>query len=193
MKIVIVFHSVCGNNYVLAKEFQLNFAALGHEVMLRRVADPDLPQLQTRFAAAGNMASHINSIPTALPEELPHADMVVLGSPNYFGCMSAEMKAFLDSTGIFYLKQPLKGRKLITFCSSSTAAGGGTFCLESMIHYGQHMGMLHVTVPVNLQMLSSEISAYGVCHVSGANGDQRPKPELLAAIKHIAEYSANLP
>ena len=89
MKAVVVFHSVCGNDYLLAKMFEKAFFSAGADVRLRRVKDDDLQNWQGMFPSAARYADEILSAPVASIEDLTDADIVVLGCPTYFGAVSA--------------------------------------------------------------------------------------------------------
>ncbi len=187
MKSVIVFHSVCGNNLRLADFFRHGLEKVGYEARMLRVGDDDFSVWQERFPAVREFAAELNALPVAVAEDLLEADVVVLGSPTYYGNVSSEMKIFLDSTGRYYREQPLLGKRLMCFASSSSNGGGGGFTLDALWRFGQHMGMVGVPVPLTLQMMSPEMSAYGVNHISGALGDVRPAAELGKAIGAWAE------
>ncbi len=188
MNVVVVFHSVTGNGFILANAFSEAFKNRGDQVKLLRVADADIEIWQKKFAPAQEFAEAIMTIPTATAEDLCAADLIILGSPNYFGNVSAEFKTFLDSSAIYYLQQPLKGKKVGAFCTSSTFSGGGDFCLSAIGRFAQHCGMSVLSVPLALQMRSQMLTAYGVNHVVGAFGDIRPDATLLALIPELAEF-----
>ncbi|MCI7643068.1 MAG: NAD(P)H-dependent oxidoreductase [Lentisphaeria bacterium] len=182
MKALIVFHSVCGNNFQIAKYFQTALTDSGFDAQIRSIADADRAVWQERFSCAAEFAKTINSIPEARVDELPDYDLIILGSPNYFGNVSAEMKRFMDDTAKFYVQQPLQNKYAAFFCSSSSNGGGGVYCLEAMCRFAQHTGMIPLPLPLKIQQLSSETSAYGFTHISGLQGARRPDENLRSAI-----------
>ena len=194
MKVAIVFHSVCGNDYVIATLFQKHLTTQQHEVRLLRVADTDVQQWQTIFPAAQEYADKMEMLPCATADDLVDADLILLGSPTYFGNMSGEMKTFLDSTACYYTRHPLKGKRAAFFTSASTVGGGGHFCLDALNRFAQHMGISPIPVPLPIQMKSSAMSAYGICHVAGATGEIRPDEQLDMAIgEYCAYWAASVP
>ncbi len=99
MQIAIILHSVCGNTYLLAKTFAAAFSERGHTVLLRRVADTDWTLKPDTSEAATTELTAMRTLPEADPQDLLCADVILMGSPVYFGNVSAEMKAFMDATG----------------------------------------------------------------------------------------------
>lgn len=187
MQVAIVFHSVCGNTWMMAQAAAEALQQQGHTVLLRRVADPDAVQWQNIFAAAKDYAAEINAIPLAQPDELLSCDVLFLGSPTYFGNVSAEMKRFMDSTSIFWVSAALAGTRLGVFSSCSSAVGGAESCLKAMIAYGQHMGMIPISVPANLHPDYS-YSAYGITQCSGPESLVRPDISVLDGMRTYARY-----
>ncbi|MEG1979246.1 MAG: flavodoxin family protein [Victivallaceae bacterium] len=182
MKALIIFHSVCGNNFQTAQYFRQALTEAGVSAQIRTVADADRALWQQRFPCAAEFAPAINTLPEANVDELLDNDLIILGSPNYFGNVSAEMKRFMDDTAKFYVQQPLRNKYAAFFCSSSSNGGGGVYCLEAMCRFAQHVGMIPLPLPLEIQQLSPETSAYGFTHVSGLQGDQRPDERMHCAI-----------
>jgi multimeric flavodoxin WrbA len=52
--------------------------------------------------------------------KIQKADLIILGTPNYFDNVPGIMKDFIDRTNLFYKTDKLKGKKLITI-----VVGGG--------------------------------------------------------------------
>jgi NAD(P)H dehydrogenase (quinone) len=187
MKVAIIFHSVCGNTFLLANRFKEAFRNLNCEVNLYRAADDDLEKWSQIFPTAQQIYKELIQIPIIQPEIFEQNDLIVLGSPTYFGNVSAEMKAVMDSTSIYWMNAGLAGRKLAVFTSCSSSLGGADLCLKSMITFGQHMGMIHIPLPSNL-ILNKEVNAYGIVHFSGALADSRPDAELNKVIESYSKY-----
>lgn len=73
LKVLVVYHSRSGHTEILAKWITEAISQEGIDVICRRVED-------------------------TTPDEMLNVDGVVLGSPTYYGLMSAEMKKFLDDS-----------------------------------------------------------------------------------------------
>ena len=165
MKVRIVFHSVCGNTYLMARAFERVLTDCGSEVLLRRVADtdwvekPDVPQNVRHILA------EMRALPEAKPEDLLQADLVLMGSPVYFGNVSAELKAFIDSTGSLWFQGKMTGRKFAAFVSAGNAEGGGDLALQALHTYATYMGMLTVPLPIRLSS-GKNTNAFGIIQYS---------------------------
>lgn len=65
--------------------------------------------------------------PIITPNELAEADGFVFGFPTRFGMMSAQFKAFFDSTGGLWRTQQLAGKPAgIFYCTGSQGGGQET-------------------------------------------------------------------
>ncbi|MCY6484099.1 flavodoxin family protein [Clostridium aestuarii] len=172
MKVTVVFHSVCGNTYLMAKEIYKNFLRKGIDAGIYRVKDDDLKELSHNYPIINEYLDEILQIPIIDLETILESDYIFLGSPTYFGNVSAEMKAFMDSFSPLWSDGKLFGKKLVAFTSCGDPQGGGQVCLRSINTFAQHMGMLPIPIPANLSSKKS-YPAYGMMHCSGDMGDNR--------------------
>ncbi len=91
-------------------------------------------------------------------ERLPDYDGFLVGTPNYFGGMSAKLKKFFDESVKFFNK--LDGKAGAAFCSTGMIGGGGETAilavLEAMLIHGMvvqgntgagHYGVLSIGKP----------------------------------------------
>ncbi len=150
MKAVIVFHSVGGNTYLTAKAFESALANAGHQVALFRVEDADWVEKPDIAEDARRVLARMRALPVAKPADLLDKDMIIMGSPVYFGNVSAELKAFMDSTGGLWFQGKLTGRKFAAFVSAGNTEGGGDLALQVMHTYAKYMGMLAMPLPVTV-------------------------------------------
>lgn len=186
MKVSVIFHSVCGNTYTMARAFSKVISENGIDVTLARVEDSDLEELAGTFPIISEKVDEIKTIKIATPQDLLEADLVIIGSPTYFGSMSGEMKLFLDSTAPYWPDAKLAGKRIAAFTTASTAEGGGHLCLNSIITFGMHMGMLPQIVPANL-LPGIDIPAYGLISYTGPMADKRPGENEFSAIQAFSE------
>ena len=64
----------------------------------------------------------VRKVAEATPDDLYHADAVILGSPVYYGTMAAELKKLIDDSIKYHRK--LDGKVGAAFCSSGAEHGG---------------------------------------------------------------------
>ncbi len=187
MKAAVIFHSVCANTYLMAKKYAKFLEANNIETILRRVEDDDLEDLAATFPTIDEYKDEIKSIEVAVPNDLLNNDLIFLGSPTYFGNVSAEMKCYMDQAADFWPDALLAGKRLGAFTTVGNSEGGGHICLQAINTFGQHMGMVPIPVPSNL-VPGTYYPGYGLIHYTGDLADQRPKDSLDIAIKAYVDY-----
>jgi multimeric flavodoxin WrbA len=82
------------------------------------------------------------------PDELLAYDGFILGSPTYFGGVSAPFKSFMDATGRLWRTQQLKGKLAAGFTVSSLPAGDKQSTLFAMFIFSMQHGMLWLGNPI---------------------------------------------
>jgi len=165
MKAVIVFHSVCGNDYLVAKAFYQALQTLGVDADLLRVVDLSWVEKPDLSVKAKEVVQAMRLLPEASAQALVEADLIIMGSPTYFGNVSAQMKAFMDSTGGLWVQARLAGKKFAAFTSAGNPEGGGDLCLQVLHTYAKYMGMLSVPLPVKT-LPGENLPALGVIQYS---------------------------
>ena len=105
-KILILYHSKSGNTKKMAE-------VVGEGV------------------EAEGVKKEIKAVSEAKVDDLPGYDGVIVGSPNYFGTMSAEIKAFFDESVKYFKK--LQGKVGGAFTSTGMIGGGGETTLIDII------------------------------------------------------------
>lgn len=185
-KVAVVFHSVCGNTMLMAKQYEQAFLDEGHPVALFRVKDDNYNELCMQFPSSREIRKEMETIPVISDaSDLVDYKVIVMGSPVYYGNVSAAMKAFMDSFSVFYKNSVFYGKYFLAFAAGENMGGGVTNGLMAMITFALHQGMVPIPVPPRTGMMP----AYGCVHYSGANADKRPTMEVDTAIrKHV--YSA---
>ena len=181
MKILVLFHTITGNNFLIARQFEAAAQECGHEVLLKRIEDPTINELRDIYEIINEYYEAILNVKPVTKEDLLDQDVIVIGSPTYYGNCSGRVKCFFDSLVDFWSNNTLYKKKLMTFTTVGDINGGGEMCLKSLITLGQHMGMQFV--PVSPSMTTLGISSYGVKHFVGEFADKRPEPTLQASRK----------
>lgn len=191
MKIAVVFHSVCANTYQMAREYRDAFKKLGAEVLFCRLHDPNYAVTADAFPASREYKNEILSVEELhSPAQVLDCDALFLGSPTYFGNVSAPVKVFMDSFVDYWVEARLAGKFFGGFASAGTPQGGGDICLQALCHFAMHMGMCLISVPSTVT--GTVQPAYGVCHWSGDNSDQRLAPEEREAIRSYCAFAWGL-
>ena len=170
----------------MAKAFYEGLKTKSQNVFLYRVADPDwTKQENTPPAAEENLKNMIN-LPIATPEAMLESDLIVMGSPTYFGNVSAEMKAYMDSVAKYGIKAELAVKKLVAFTSVGNPQGGGDLCLQAIQTFGMYMGMLCMPVPTTL-IPNENIHPFGIIHYSYSKHGEKLDKKTQTAIEKFSE------
>ncbi|BDC35361.1 MAG: flavodoxin family protein [Candidatus Methanoliparum thermophilum] len=106
VRVLIVYHSKTGNTEKMAKAIAEGVNLSGAEAILKRVEDASI-------------------------DDLDDIDGLILGSPTYFGTMSAEMKRFIDQS--VKKRKKLENKIGAAFSSSNFVNGGNETTIISLI------------------------------------------------------------
>ncbi|KAH9621112.1 hypothetical protein KSS87_004687 [Heliosperma pusillum] len=122
LKLLIVFYSMYGHVEHLARRMKKGVDSVdGVEAVLYRV-----PETLSNDVLSQMMAPEKDdSIPViSSPADLVSGSGFLFGFPTRYGSMSAQMKAFFDSTGPLWKDQSLAGKPAGFFVSTGTQGGG---------------------------------------------------------------------
>ena len=181
MKVLIVYYSMYGHVYELARAVEEGAKAIaGTEVLLRKVQEFDaVLQATASNERVVKERERQKDVPVVTLDDLRVADAIIFGSPTRYGNMAAQMKQLFDSTAQLWLKGELEGKPAGAFTSTSTTHGGQETTLITMMVPILHLGMIYVGVPYSVQeLLHTEGrggTPYGPSTIAGPMND-RPVP-----------------
>lgn len=186
IKIAVVFHSVCGNTCQMAEQLTAALEQGGADALLYRLPDPGYAATADAFPASREYKEAITSVRLLeSPGELLGCDGLLMGSPTYFGNVSAPVKTFMDSFVDYWTGAPFRGKTFGSFATSGTAQGGSEKCLDALNTFAMHIGMTLVSVPA---AEGAPQPAYGLSHYSGDLSDIRLTGDETVAIKAYARH-----
>lgn len=186
-KAAIVVHSVMGNTYQLAKCYAQYLKENGVEADLFRVKDDSFEEVSLIYEQGKEYREEILSLPIAsCGADMTGYDALFLGSPTYYGCVSAQMKAFMDSFMDIWVEAKMAGRYFGCFSTCGDTFGGAELCMQVMNTFAQHMGMILLSVPCNVSQ--SPQPAYGIMHVAGGNSEIRMTDSVKHAIHGYLDF-----
>lgn len=152
-KILIVYYSMYGNNFLMAQAVARGIEAAAGEAMLRTVQEL-LPQKLINSDERIKKAKEIQqAVPVAKIEDLENIDGIIVGSPTRFGNMCAQLRNFFDQTGSVWMKGSLIGKPAGVFCCTASMHGGQETTLISMMFTLLHHGAIIVGVPYSVKEL----------------------------------------
>ncbi|MFY2509337.1 NAD(P)H:quinone oxidoreductase [Vibrio pectenicida] len=168
--LVVLYYSRHGSTRSLARHIARGVESIPNcEAWIRTVED---------IEAKENTQDPIITI-----EELKSCDGLAMGSPVWFGNMSAALKHFWDQTSSVWVSGDLIDKPACVFSSSSTLHGGQETTLQTMMLPLLHHGMLIMGIPYSepkLHTTQSGGTPYGATSVSH-NGSDLTKDEIELA------------
>ena len=186
----IIIHSISGNIYIIASYLKEKLRERNVDARLYRVDDPDLHIWANQKDSVNQYYEDIPELSVASEETLLKADMIILGSPSRFGNMTAEMKAFLDSTFEMSEDRALEGRLFGCFTSCCHSICEGSHALDSMLYWAQNMSLIHIPYGVRPELELSNQPVAGIVHLEGKENLIRPSEQLGAVIEAYADTVA---
>jgi NAD(P)H dehydrogenase (quinone) len=198
MKILVVYYSLYGHTFQLAKAVNEGVESVkGAEVLFRRVEEFEVVLKKTEGDAyLSQVREQQREIPVCTLDDLREADGVILGSPTRYGNMTAQMKQLIDSTGTLWLKGEMEGKPAGVFTSTASTHGGQETTLLTMMIPLLHLGMLIVGVPYSVEgMLHTQArggTPYGASVIAGPQGELQPTPEDLNIARALGRRVAEV-
>ncbi|HEY9161896.1 MAG TPA: NAD(P)H:quinone oxidoreductase [Desulfomonilia bacterium] len=195
MKVLVVFYSMYGHIYKMAKAVAEGANEVdGAEVKLRRVPETLSDEILKKMHAieTGKMFA---DVPVCSMDELAGADAIIFGTPTRFGNMCAQMRQFLDATGGLWAKRSLVGKVGSVFTSSGTQHGGQESTILSFHTTLLHHGMIIVGLPYSFdgQSRTDEVagcSPYGASTIAGPSGERSPSTNELDGARYQGRHVA---
>ncbi len=196
-KIGIVYYSMYGATYELARAIAEGAGKAGGEVHLRRVPDPLLPDEVKASDGVREAIEAQEEVAVADVDELPEFDGIIFGSPTRYGSATSQLQAFLDTTGPHWASGALVGKAAGFFTGASTMHGGHESTILTMSTFAFHQGMnivpLGYGVAAEVGSTHSGGSPYGPTQLG--NGEGLTEDERQIAIvygEHFARTAAKL-
>lgn len=199
-KVTIVFHSLYGHVFTLAKAIEEGAKSAGAEVRLRRVKELLGDDILAKMHAT-EAVKQFADVPIASNDDLTWADAIFLGSGTRYGSATASMRAFLDATGQLWATGALIGKIGSAFCSTATQHGGQETTLTNLHNFMFHQGLLIAGCPYAAQELMNmkEITGgtpYGASTLASTDGSRQVSENEKAIArfqgKFVAEKAAKL-
>lgn len=175
MKILVVYYSMYGNTFELAKTVAAGAKSIeGAEVYLKQVQDLLPKELIEGNSSVKEAKERQKDIPIATVAELADYDAIIWGTPTRYGNMCAQMKNYIDQTSSLWLGGKLENKVTGVFVSTASLHGGQETTILSFLPTLIHMGMIIVGVPYSVpELLATQSggSPYGPGHVAGPSSN----------------------
>ena len=189
VKVAVVFYSMGGTNYQMAKWAKEGAEAAGAEVKLLKVEE-----LAPQSAIDGNEAWKATveataDVPVATSEDVEWADALIFSAPTRFGNVPSQMKQFLDMQGGIWAEGKTINKVVSAMTSAQNPHGGQEATLLSlyttMMHWGAIIAAPGYTDPV---LFGAGGNPYGTSVSVDQDGNM--VEDVEAAVKHQAARTA---
>jgi NAD(P)H dehydrogenase (quinone) len=191
VKLAVIYYSMGGTNYQLAKWAEEGAKEAGAEVKVLKV-----PELAPQSVIEGNQVwkAHIEAtkdVPEVKLDDLEWADAIIFSVPTRFGNMPAQMKQFLDTAGGLWINGKLVNKVVSAMTSAQNPHGGQEATILSlyttMYHWGTIIASPGYTDPVTF---GAGGNPYGTSVTVGQDG--KMIEDVQAAVKHQAKRTVTV-
>lgn len=186
VKLAIIYYSLTGHNYQLAKAAAEAAQEAGAEVRLAHV--PELIPTSQLESNEGwkNYQRVAADMPEATLVDLEWADAYIFSTPTRFGNVSGQMKMFLDSTVKLWMEGKLSDKVVSVMTSAQNPHGGQESTALALYNTMHHWGAILVppgyTDPC---IYAAGGNPYGTS--ATATREVSVAKEVLAAARHQAK------
>ncbi len=181
-----IYYSRSGSVEALATAAAEAAREAGAEVRIRRAREVADADTMAKTKGWPESAARQNALyPAPEHTDAEWADVILFGTPCYFGAMATELKNFLDQLGPQWKKGTLAGKLGGAFATASWPHGGTEAVTLSLYVPMAHLGMIIVPTGYTDEAMLEAGSPYGASAIVGAE-NRPPRPEDLDAIRHQA-------
>lgn len=194
VKLAIIYYSMGGTNYQMARWAAEAAEEAGAEVRIRKVREL-APQSVIESSPAWK--AHVEAtkdVPEATSEDLEWADAIIFSTPTRFGNIASQMKQFLDIQGGLWAQGKTVNKVVSAMSSAQNPNGGQEATIlslyTSMYHWGAIVAAPGYTDPV---IFAAGGNPYGTSVTVDQDGNMVGDIRAIeAAVKHQAKRTVTV-
>lgn len=145
VKLAVVFYSMGGTNYQMAKWAKEGAEVAGAEVRLLKVQELAPESVVQANEAWKATTEATKDVPVASSEDIEWADAIIFSTPTRFGNMASQMKQFLDTQGGLWASGKTVNKVVSAMTSAQNPHGGQEATLLSLYTSMMHWGAIIAT------------------------------------------------
>jgi len=194
--VAVIYYSSTGTNHAMANAVGEGASGAGAEVRVRIVEETAPQSAIDSNDAWKAFVAKTKDQPKASLDDLEWADAAILGTPTRFGNVSAQLKAFMDTTSGLWMNGKLQDKVYAGFTSAMNTHGGQESTLlalyNTLYHWGGYIVTPGYTDPL---VFASGGNPYGPSVTVGQNGDDPTDADFAHAKylgKRVTETAAKL-
>lgn len=192
VNVSIIYYSATGTLHTMAQRLAKAAETAGGEVRLLRVAETAPAEA---IASNPSWQEHHDATkdqPTATPDDIVWADVVLFGTPTRYGNVAAQLKGYLDTLGPTWQQGLLADKVYAGFTASNTQHGGQETTLLALYNSIYHFGGFIVGPGYTDALKFVDGNPYGVSHVTGATNDAPLGDAENDALDHLAARTVSV-
>lgn len=190
-KLAVVYYSMTGINYQLAKWAAEAGEAAGAEVRLVKVQELAPESVINNNPAWKANVEATKDVPLATSEDLDWADAIIFSVPTRFGNMASQMKQFIDLQGGLWAQGKLANKVVSAMTSAQNPHGGQEATIlslyTSMLHWGAIIAAPGFT---DNSVFAAGGNPYGTSVSQGQDG--KMVQDVQAAVAHQARRTLEI-
>lgn len=144
IKLAIVFYSMGGTNYQMAKWAKAGAETVDAEVKLFKVQELAPEGIINTNKLWKKTVNATKDIPVADAKVFDWADAMIISAPTRFGVMASQMKQFFDTNGGAWAQGKLANKPVSAMSSAQNPHGGQEATILSLYTTLMHWGALIV-------------------------------------------------
>lgn len=191
VKLAVIFYSMGGTNYQLAKWAEEGAKEAGAEVKVLKVQELAPDSIIEKNEVWKNTVEATKNVPIATGDDIEWADAIIFSVPTRFGNMPSQMKQFLDIQGGLWATGKTVNKVVSAMTSAQNPHGGQEATLlslyTSMMHWGAIIAAPGYTDPVTF---GAGGNPYGTSVTVGQDG--KMIDDVQAAVKHQAKRTVTV-
>ncbi|WP_040225749.1 NAD(P)H:quinone oxidoreductase [Bhargavaea cecembensis] len=185
VKLAVIFYSMGGTNYQLAKWAAEGAEAAGAEVRVLKVEELAPESVVEQNEGWKATADATTDVPVATSADLEWADAIIFSVPTRFGTMASQMKQFLDIQGGIWAAGKTVNKVVSAMTSAQNPHGGQEATLlslyTSMMHWGAIIAAPGYSDPA---VFSAGGNPYGTSVTVGQDG------KMIEDVQEAVKYQA---
>ncbi|MCJ8008654.1 NAD(P)H:quinone oxidoreductase [Lederbergia wuyishanensis] len=191
VKLAIVFYSMGGTNFQLAKWAEEGAKEAGAEVKVLKVQELAPDSVIQGNEVWKSTVEATKDVPVATSTDLEWADAIIFSTPTRFGNIASQMKQFLDIQGGLWASGKTVNKVVSAMSSAQNPHGGQEATILALYTSMMHWGAIIVPPGYTDQVLfGAGGNPYGTTVTVGQDG--KMIDDVQAAVKHQAKRTVTV-
>ncbi|MDN5277714.1 MAG: hypothetical protein PWR01_1679 [Clostridiales bacterium] len=144
VKLAVIFYSMTGINYQMARWAAQAGQEAGAEVRLLKVRELAPPEVIAKNKAWQETVEATKDIKEATSEDIEWADAIIFSAPTRFGTIPAQLKQFIDIQGGLWAQGKLTNKVVSAISSAQNPHGGQEGTVKEIYTCMMHWGAIIV-------------------------------------------------